>query len=484
MASHQPVAVDSGSAKAASDNQQWSDAADTKKQPQESWWSWLLQMACLNMVMVMWNTDNMALPAVYTEIAKHFNLSPADLSNLGLVRGIFESVFALPAGFLADRLPRPQLILAGSMIWAVGLIGCAFSPDLLCMTIFRAVNGIGLGIVQPLLFSLVADKSGIYGRGKAFGCLIFTGQLGQTAFTAFATTVASTQVGSIAGWQFALLVIAIVSAFVGVAVGIFVKETKERDQRTMLAIIIQETPKLSKIFCLPTFLVIIGQGVFGTAPWFAFSYLTMWLELNCFSNQQAATIYAFFNIGTAFSSIIGGFLLDMVFRRCPDHGPPTICQFSVGASIPLFAFILFGLGDMDIDTPGLFGSYCAAFLVTGILIAWNMVMNNKMFSDVVPRESYSYIYALDRCIEGTFGAFGQPAVGWLTDKIFGFDSESANQKECSPQDAHSLASGVFWVSLVSFAMCFLFYCLAHCTYPKDRRAVALAQEKLEMQGVM
>ncbi|CAJ1345244.1 unnamed protein product, partial [Effrenium voratum] len=222
MASHQPVAVDSGSAKAASDNQQWSDAADTKKQPQESWWSWLLQMACLNMVMVMWNTDNMALPAVYTEIAKHFNLSPADLSNLGLVRGIFESVFALPAGFLADRLPRPQLILAGSMIWAVGLIGCAFSPDLLCMTIFRAVNGIGLGIVQPLLFSLVADKSGIYGRGKAFGCLIFTGQLGQTAFTAFATTVASTQVGSIAGWQFALLVIAIVSAFVGVAVGIFV----------------------------------------------------------------------------------------------------------------------------------------------------------------------------------------------------------------------------------------------------------------------
>ena len=54
---------------------------------------------------------------------------PGGLSNLGLVRGIFESIFALPSGFLADRLPRPALIFMGSIIWAAGLIGCAFSPD-------------------------------------------------------------------------------------------------------------------------------------------------------------------------------------------------------------------------------------------------------------------------------------------------------------------------------------------------------------------
>ena len=41
------------------------------------------------------------------------------------------------------------------------------SEDLRWMFVFRAVNGIGLGIVQPLLFSLVADKSSVYGRGKA-----------------------------------------------------------------------------------------------------------------------------------------------------------------------------------------------------------------------------------------------------------------------------------------------------------------------------
>ena len=51
------------------------------------------------------------------------------LSNLGLVRGIFESIFALPSGFLADRLPRPALIFMGSVLWGAGLVGCAFSPE-------------------------------------------------------------------------------------------------------------------------------------------------------------------------------------------------------------------------------------------------------------------------------------------------------------------------------------------------------------------
>ena len=106
-----------------------------------------------------WLEDNMALPAVYAEIARRFHTTPGShfisfpwelklietaisaisfwkpvaltggLSNLGLVRGIFESIFALPSGFLADRLPRPALIFMGSIIWAAGLIGCAFSPD-------------------------------------------------------------------------------------------------------------------------------------------------------------------------------------------------------------------------------------------------------------------------------------------------------------------------------------------------------------------
>ena len=52
-------------------------------------------------------------------------------------------------------------------------------PDARWMIVFRAVNGIGLGMVQPLLFSLVADKTGANGRGRAFGMLLCTGAVVQ-----------------------------------------------------------------------------------------------------------------------------------------------------------------------------------------------------------------------------------------------------------------------------------------------------------------
>lgn len=87
-------------------------------------------MLLLFLVMVFWSSDNMALPAVYAEIAQTFGLTVSDLSILGLVRGIFESICALPAGILAERLERPWLIAWGCCIWAGALGACAFAPNL------------------------------------------------------------------------------------------------------------------------------------------------------------------------------------------------------------------------------------------------------------------------------------------------------------------------------------------------------------------
>lgn len=74
----------------------------------------------------------------------------------------------------------------------------------------------------------------------------------------------------------------------------------------------------------------------------------------------------------------------------------------------------------------------------------------------------------------------QPSAGSLIvdfiDRIFKFNADSANRGECSPPDANSLAKGIFSVAAVGFSICFLFYCVAHCTYPKDRRRVWLTQK--------
>ena len=51
-----------------------------------------------------------------------------------------------------------------------------------------------------------------------------TGNLGQTVFTAFATSIAPWQFGPLLGWQLALVLIAAMSAFTGILVGFLVTD--------------------------------------------------------------------------------------------------------------------------------------------------------------------------------------------------------------------------------------------------------------------
>merc|ERR1711933_643493 len=96
----------------------------------------------------------------------------------------------------------------------------------------------------------------------------------------------------------------------------------------------------------------------------SFSYFIMWLELSCFSHGQAAAIWAFFTFGRAAGNIFAGLLLDFIARQFPDHGPPSVVQFSVGSSIPFIAIIIYGLGESSMAL------YSFVFFVAGFCMSW------------------------------------------------------------------------------------------------------------------
>ena len=137
------------------------------------WTSSAVQMLTLFLVMILWSADNMALPAVYGDIARDFRLTPSDLAALGLARGVFESICALPAGFLADRLPRPLLICAGCWIWALGLLGCALAPGL------RPRKRLKWNVVKTHHYISSSSSSLCYRIQSTFGYLLCTGDLQQ-----------------------------------------------------------------------------------------------------------------------------------------------------------------------------------------------------------------------------------------------------------------------------------------------------------------
>merc|ERR1711920_828105 len=190
-----------------------------------------------------------------------------------------------------------------------------------------------------------------------------------------------------------------------------------------------------------------------------------------FTHAQTALIFSAFGWGAAFSNLLSGWLLNLVARRFPDHGPPTIANFSVAIGIPfllLFFFILptpMALGEGS----GMVPVFFLTFLAFGLGAAMCGTVNKKVFADIVPASIFTYVFAIDQLVENCVGNFAAVAVGVLTDKVFHYNREAAESGECAPEEGDKLGKGMFVVCNVAWAICFTVYLGMHCTYPKDRR---------------
>jgi MFS family permease len=427
--------------------------------------------------MVAFTMDASILPNFFHEFQILFDVGQADLNTLSACKGWAAALFAFPCGFVGELLPRPQLIGTGMIFWAAGLAVCSMSESFELLFAARVLNGVGLGIVQPLLLSLVADTHRPTKRGSAFGALFFTGAVCNTIFVYFATRYAATDIAGIVGWRFSLSVIAAFSVLIGMLIMGFATEpnkeqvAQKRETSTFASAFRENLPKVWELFKIPTFVLILAQGAPGSAPWTVFPNLTQWLELSCFTHAETALIMSAFGWGCACSSLLSGILLNLVARRHPDRGPPTIACFSVVCGIPfltLFFFILpkpAGLGEGFSDVP----LYYVLFLAFGLGAAMCGVVNKKVFADIVPPTSLTYVYAVDQLIEQGVGNLAGVAVGVVTDRVFNFDKEAIKPGVCAPEEGHKLGMGMLVVCTVAWVICFSVYAGMFWTYPKDRR---------------
>ena len=304
------------------------------------WLEFLLLCLCT----VAWTIDSFILPLFFKEFQELFGVSQTSLSFLSTTKGWAAAISAFPCGFMGEMLPRPRLIGCGMLLWAAGLVVCSASRSFQMLFVGRILNGIGLGAVHPLLLSLVADKNAPTKRGSAYGSIFFTGAICNSLFGLLATSYAAVPIAGIMGWRFSIAMVAIFSALVGVAFLGCVEEPnaqhlKERKRTGFVAVFVENLPKVGQLFKYPTFILILCQGAPGTAPWTILPLFTQWLEMICFSHQETALIYSMFGWGQAFSTLTCGFLMNFLARRWPDHGPPSMADFSVFAGMAFLGII-------------------------------------------------------------------------------------------------------------------------------------------------
>ncbi|MBV2132753.1 MFS transporter [Pseudomonas sp. MAP12] len=95
-------------------------------------------------------------------------------SAMGLISGLaFAAVYAvlgLPAGRLADRLPRTRLLAASCLLWALATMACGLAGGFLLLILARMAVATAEAPATPTAFSLIADLYPPHRRSFAISC--------------------------------------------------------------------------------------------------------------------------------------------------------------------------------------------------------------------------------------------------------------------------------------------------------------------------
>ncbi|KAK4793723.1 hypothetical protein SAY86_024158 [Trapa natans] len=461
-----------------------------------------LTLILVNIAGIMERADESLLPGVYKEVGAALHTDPTGLGSLTLFRSAVQSLCYPVAVYLAARHNRVHVIAMGAFLWAGATFLVALSSTFTQVAISRALNGIGLAIVTPAIQSLVADSTDDNNRGSAFGWLQLTGNLGSIIGGLFSVMIAPFTFMGVPGWRVSFHLVGFISIMVGILVRLFANDPhysntgaktriQEESNKSFLSEVKGLVKEAKSVVKVPSFQIIVAQGVTGLFPWSALSFAPMWLELMGFSHNKTAFLTALFVVSSSLGGLFGGKMGDFLSVRFPNSGRIILAQISSASAVPLAAILLLGLPN-DPPSAAIHG---LTLVIMGLCISWNApATNNPIFAEIVPEKSRTSVYALDRSFESVLSSFAPPVVGILAQHVYGYKqvpqgSSTSQEIKTDRENASSLARALYTAIGIPMTVCCLIYSFLYHTYPRDRERARMEvlieseMQQLQLEGV-
>ena len=99
----------------------------------------------------------------------------AELGGFSLLSWVFSAflltqVITIPLyGKLADLFGRKPVFIGGTIIFLIGTLACGLAPSMTLLIVFRFIQGIGAGAVQPIAVTIVGDLYSLKERATVQG---------------------------------------------------------------------------------------------------------------------------------------------------------------------------------------------------------------------------------------------------------------------------------------------------------------------------
>ncbi|MEL7625638.1 MAG: MFS transporter [Anaerolineaceae bacterium] len=395
-----------------------------------------------------------------------WNLSFGNLAWITFIRSLLQALSSPFWGYLADTYSRKKVLFWGTGIWGIWTIAVGLTQSFNQLLLIRVISGVGLGCLMPATFSIMADTFAPNIRGRMLGYLEGVGVLGIIIFTLGLGQLATPEL-----WRWGFIILGIASILSGVIILIFVNEpvrgSAEPEMKNQLTIeqaarYKAEFEDLGRVLQIPTIRVAILQGLAGSMPWVILgAFLILWLvEERGLTTQEAPLVFGIMLIGTALSSVLGGYLGDWAEQKNPKYGRTIIGQLSVTFGIPLTIVLIRATNDWSVAQ---LTAYC--FLI-GLLIGWpGKGAKEPMMAAVVPPELRATAFAMTTFVESGFAAIVALIFGLIADKL-------------------DLQTALFWTVPVPWIICAILFSGFYFTYPKDHEKLhLLLQERARELGI-
>ena len=328
-------------------------------------------------------------------------------TQLGLVGSVFGAVFGLAlvgSGLAADFIGRKRVLVFGTLLFSIGVLGSGFASGLGLMVLFYGVmNAIGQCCIAPPCYSLISQYHDTSTRSTAMGLFQSAVYFGVIITSVCAGWLAGMGAG---GWRHAFWIFGGAGVVWAVVMQFGMRDTPQPATDEKVTVKDAFNALLKK----PTaILIAVAFGMFMYASFGIRIWLIPFIGREICESTTAAAFHGVFwhNMGAFVGMMATARLVDRFGRNRP----------SIRLEVSALGFLLCVAPMVWISRVTGLAECCTALFVLGLTLGvYEAAHYPAMFDCIAPRYR-SATTGLTGCMAFLFGSLAPLVMGWMNDHM-------------------------------------------------------------------